>query len=110
MLRILTIGFLGLLLAAGQASESTREISTEGLERILAARSATVLDTRPSREYAISHIPGAVNVAPKPGVPISMYVSDVTEIGRLVRGNKAAPLVSTATALTAAKANAWRPS
>lgn len=93
MLRTLTIGFLGLLLVAGQAGDSTREISTEELERVLVAKSATVLDARPSREYAISHIPGAVNVAPKPGVPISMYVSDVAEIGRLVRGNKAAPLV-----------------
>jgi rhodanese-related sulfurtransferase len=93
MLRVLTIGFLGLVLAAGQASESTREIATEELERTLGEKSATVLDARPSREYSISHIPGAVNVAPKPGVPISMYVSDVAEIGRLVRGNKAAPLV-----------------
>jgi rhodanese-related sulfurtransferase len=34
-----------------------------------------------------------VNVAPKAGVPMSMYVSDVAEIGRLVRDNKSAPLV-----------------
>ena len=93
MRRGVTIGFLSLLLTSGQASESTREISTEELERILVEKTATVLDARPSLEYAISHIPGAVNVAPKPGVPISMYVSDVAEIGRLVRGNKAAPLV-----------------
>ena len=92
-MRALAIGFLGLQLAAGQAADSTREISTEELARILVEKSATVLDTRPSREYAISHIPGAVNVAPKPGVLMSMYVSDVAEIGRLVRGNKAAPLV-----------------
>ena len=32
-------------------------------------------------------------MAPKPGVPMSMYVSDVAEIGRLLRGNKSAPLV-----------------
>ena len=93
MLRPLTIGFLGLLLAVGQASDSTREISTADLERILADKTATVLDARPYGEYAISHIPGAINVAPKAGVPISIYVSDVAEIGRLVRGNKASPLV-----------------
>jgi rhodanese-related sulfurtransferase len=93
MLRALTIGCLGLLLLTGQTGESTREISTEELERILVEKTAAVLDARPAREYAISHIPGAVNVAPKPGVPISMYVSDVAEIGRLVRGNKAAALV-----------------
>jgi rhodanese-related sulfurtransferase len=69
------------------------EISTEQLERILADGSARVLDARPYLEYAISHIPGAVNVAPKPGVPISIYVSDVAEIGRLVKGDKAASLI-----------------
>jgi rhodanese-related sulfurtransferase len=69
------------------------EISTAELEAILASRSATVLDARPHAEYAISHIPGAVNVAPKPGVPMSMYVSDVAEIGRVLNGDKAAPLV-----------------
>ena len=74
-------------------ADQTREISTEELQTILANRSATVLDARPSLEFAISHIPGAVNVAPKPGVPMSSYVSDVAEIGRLLRGNKSAPLV-----------------
>jgi len=73
--------------------DKTLEISTEELRTILANRSATVLDARPSREFAISHIPGAVNVAPKPGVPMSMYVSDVAEIGRLLGGSKSAPLV-----------------
>ena len=77
---------------AAQMKE-TREISTDELQTILSNRSATVLDARPSREYGISHIPGAVNVAPKPGVPISLYVSDVAEIGRLLHGNKSAPLV-----------------
>ena len=52
-----------------------------------------VVDARPFREFAISHIPGAVNVAAKPGVPISAYVSDVAEIGRLVEGKKETPLV-----------------
>ena len=69
------------------------EVSTVELEKILAERSATVLDARPHLEFAISHIPGAVNVAPRAGVPMSMYVSDVAEIGRLVKGNKAAALV-----------------
>lgn len=38
-------------------------------------------------------IPGAVNVSAKAGVPMSLYVSDVAEIGRVLKGNKAAPLV-----------------
>lgn len=71
----------------------TAEIQTEELEQILADRSATVIDARPYREYALSHIPGAVNVAPKPGVPMSLYVSDVAEVGRLLRGNKTVPIV-----------------
>lgn len=37
--------------------------------------------------------PGARNVAAKPGVPISMYVSDVAEIDRIVNGEKSAPIV-----------------
>jgi rhodanese-related sulfurtransferase len=78
--------------APGEAA-STREITTEALQMILLTGSAAVLDVRPAREFAISHIPGALNGAPKPGVPMSLYVSDITEIGRLVRGNKAAALV-----------------
>jgi rhodanese-related sulfurtransferase len=77
----------------GESNQRTSEVSTEELRRILAERTATVLDARPFLEYAVSHIPGARNVAPKPGVPMSMYVSDVAEIGRLVGGDKAAPLV-----------------
>jgi rhodanese-related sulfurtransferase len=77
----------------GESNQRTSEVSTEELRTTLAERTATVLDTRPFLEYAISHIPGARNVAPKPGVPMSMYVSDVAEIGRLVGGDKAAPLV-----------------
>lgn len=77
----------------GESGQRTPEVSTEQLRRILADRSALVLDARPAAEFAISHIPGASNVAAKPGVPISVYVSDVAEIGRLVEGKKDAPLV-----------------
>jgi rhodanese-related sulfurtransferase len=74
-------------------TDSSEEVSTEELTRILASRSATVLDARPALEFAISHIPGALNVAPKAGVAPSLYVSDVAEIGRLMQGKKAAPLI-----------------
>ena len=77
----------------GESGQRTAEVSTEQLRAILADKSAVVLDTRPFREFAISHIPGAVNVAAKPGVPISAYVSDVAEIGRLLEGKKETPLV-----------------
>lgn len=77
----------------GEPNQRTSEVSTEELRRILAGHSATVFDARPFLEYAVSHIPGARNVAAKPGVAMSMYVSDVAEIGRLLNGEKAAPIV-----------------
>jgi 3-mercaptopyruvate sulfurtransferase SseA len=73
-----------------EPGQRTGEVSTTELKKILAERSATILDARPHLEYAISHIPGALNVAAKPGVSASMYVSDVAEVGRLVRSDKAA--------------------
>lgn len=72
--------------------EKTAEVSTEELRQLLAARSVTVFDARPFKEFAVSHIPGALNVAPKPGQPMSQYVSDVAEVERLVK-DKASPLV-----------------
>jgi rhodanese-related sulfurtransferase len=76
-----------------EGDQKTSEISTAELRRILAEGGATVLDARPFKEYAVSHIPGALNVSAKPGVSMSLYVSDVAEIGRLLKGNRAAPIV-----------------
>jgi rhodanese-related sulfurtransferase len=76
-----------------EPGQKTAEVSTEELRRILAARSAHVFDARPFLEYAVSHIPGARNVAARPGVEMSMYVSDVAEIGRAVGGARDAPIV-----------------
>jgi rhodanese-related sulfurtransferase len=76
-----------------EPGQKTPEVTTEELRKILADKSAVVLDTRPFLEYAMSHVPGALNVAAKPGVAMSMYVSDVAEIGRLVGGDKAKPLI-----------------
>jgi rhodanese-related sulfurtransferase len=67
-----------------EANQKTAEVSTDELRQILADGSAVVFDSRPHMEYAISHIPGALNVSPKPGTPMSLYVSDVAEIGRVV--------------------------
>lgn len=75
-----------------QENQKTPEISTAELQQILDQKSATVFDARPYNEFAVSHIPGTVNVSAKPGVPPSLYVSDVAEIGRLVTG-KDAPIV-----------------
>jgi len=70
-----------------EPNQASPEISTEEMRKILADGSSIVLDARPHLEYAISHIPGAVNVTAKPGVPVSSYVSDVAEVGRIL-GNK----------------------
>ncbi len=67
-----------------EPNQKTAEVSTDELRQVLRDASAVVFDSRPHMEYATSHIPGALNVAPRPGVPMSVYVSDVAEIGRLV--------------------------
>ena len=77
----------------GEPAQRTAEVSTAELQGILADDSVILLDARPHLEFAISHIPGALNVSAKPGVSPSLYVSDVAEVGRLVSGNKSASLV-----------------
>jgi rhodanese-related sulfurtransferase len=77
----------------GESGAKTPEISTEELRSILAERSAMVFDVRPAMEFATGHIPGAVNVAQKPGTSKALYVSDVAEIGRLLGNDKAKPVV-----------------
>jgi len=75
-----------------EPDQKTGEVSTNELQQILAQKTATVFDGRTRLEYAIGHIPGAISVAPKPGTPMSLYVSDVAEIGRVV-GGKSEPVV-----------------
>lgn len=77
----------------GEAGQKTAEVSTGELRRLIGDRTAVVLDSRPPLEFAISHIAGALNVAPKPGRPAHLYVSDVAEIGRLLEGAKDRPLI-----------------
>lgn len=72
---------------------SAPEISTAEMIAVLADQSALVLDVRPHDEWAVSHIPGALNVAPKPGMPMSVYTSDVAEIERLAAGDRTRALV-----------------
>jgi rhodanese-related sulfurtransferase len=76
-----------------QAKEKTAEVSTDELRQILVDGSATVFDARPHLEFAVSHIPGALNVAPKAGVPMSVYVSDIAEIGRILGEKKDAAII-----------------
>src|SRR5262249_33750427 len=76
-----------------ELGERTPEVSTGELRRILSDQSATVLDARPHKEYAMGHIPGALNVAGKPGVAASQYVPDVVRIEQALGGNKSTPIV-----------------
>jgi rhodanese-related sulfurtransferase len=77
----------------GEAAEKAKEVSTAEMRSILERKSAVVFDSRPVREFAVGHIPGALNVSAKPGVLISVYVSDAKEIERIVHGDKSTPIV-----------------
>ena len=77
----------------GEANQKTAELSTHELQQIIKSGSAVILDARPPMEYAVSHIPGALNVAPQPGRPAHLYISDVAEVGRLLGGMKDKALV-----------------
>lgn len=76
-----------------EADQKTAEVSTNELRRIIEDGGSVLLDARPPHEYAISHIPGALNVAPQPGRPTHLYVSDIAEVGRLLKGAKEKPLI-----------------
>ena len=75
-----------------EQEQKTAEVSTAQLHQLLADGKTFVFDSRPHLEFSTSHIPGALNVAPKPGVEMSVYVSDVAEIERVVQA-KDAPIV-----------------
>jgi rhodanese-related sulfurtransferase len=66
--------------AAGVAPQ----VTTAQLRELLRRGDAVLLDARPREEFAMSHIPGAVNVGQKPGSPVSAYVPDVVAVRRLV--------------------------
>lgn len=76
-----------------ETDAATLDLSTDEMDEIIRLGDSIVLDTRPRLEWAISHIPTAVNVAPKPGTSMSLYVSDVAEIDRIVGGDRQKPLV-----------------
>ena len=76
-----------------EPGEPTPEVSTAELEAILQTKSAVVFDARPAREFALGHIPGALNVRAKPGLPPSQYTSDVRDIERAVGSDRSRPIV-----------------
>lgn len=70
----------------GESGQPAPDISTAELRRILADRSATVLDTRTIAQFDAGHIPGA-KIAAGEGP------QRLASIEKLVNGNKAAPFV-----------------
>ena len=48
---------------------------------------------RSPAEFATGHLPGALNVAGKPGLPPSQYTSDLAPIEKLTKGNRAQPII-----------------
>ena len=68
------------------------EMSTAELRAALTESSAIILDARPYEEYAVSHIPGARAVPPKPGTTPALYVADATEIAKTI-ADKSQPLI-----------------
>jgi rhodanese-related sulfurtransferase len=69
---------------------TTGEVSTEEVRRILADRSAIVVDTRKPTEFAAGHIPGARNIMAKDDVPPA---ENVAAVERGVGADKSQPLV-----------------
>jgi rhodanese-related sulfurtransferase len=69
------------------------EITTQELFDVLATGEAIVFDARPFDEFSLGHIDGSVSLAAKPGVPMSIYVSDVAEVDRLLKKNRSANIV-----------------
>src|SRR5439155_7044977 len=77
----------------GESSPKTPEICIALDLPLLSGNNRLVLDVRPHMEFAVSHIPGAINVAQRSGTSKALYVSDTAEIARLTNGNKSKPLV-----------------
>jgi rhodanese-related sulfurtransferase len=69
-----------------EANQSTQEVSTEQLRRILADGSALVIDSRSRTEFDAGHIPGAHCLDAKPN-------AQVAAVEQLAKGNKSAALV-----------------
>jgi rhodanese-related sulfurtransferase len=57
-----------------------KELSTEQLQQILASGSMPVFDVRFELEYAISHIPGAINIPPVNNTSVERELSQISAL------------------------------
>ncbi len=76
-----------------EANQNTAEISTAEMRKIVAEKSATIIDPRSFKEFAIDHIPGSINIAPEPGSSKASAITGIAKIEHIVQGNKSAPIV-----------------
>lgn len=63
------------------------QISTKEMKKAI-KEGTLIIDNRPYFEWAVSHIPGAITVSPKPGISKALYTSDKEEIKKLVNNDK----------------------
>jgi rhodanese-related sulfurtransferase len=61
-----------------EADQKTPEVTTEEVRRILADKSAALIDVRSAEEYAIAHIPGSINLYEKEVEQITRAFPDKT--------------------------------
>jgi len=63
-----------------RTAQPGKELSTEQLQQILASGSMPVFDVRFELEYAISHIPGAINIPPLNNTSAEREVSQISAL------------------------------
>jgi rhodanese-related sulfurtransferase len=63
-----------------EKNQPATEITTEQLQQILASGNMPVLDVRFPLEYAISHIPGAINIPPVNNTSVTREVNQISAL------------------------------
>ncbi len=78
------------LATTGEKDQPTEEITTDQMEAAVVQipKGVLVIDARPYEEFAMSHVPGAIDVAPAKGLPLSRFTSDLGEVEKLAQGKK----------------------
>ncbi len=71
-----------------EQNELAPQLSTADFKKAVTNGNAVIIDNRPYKEWAISHIPGAIVVSPKPGLSKAFYTSDVDSIKKITRNKE----------------------
>ena len=75
--------------AISGVSHTTEEVSTADVVEAIETGSAVVIDARPREEYDLGHIPGAVFLPGKPGMPASSHTADAAQAGEFAKHDDA---------------------